>query len=146
MFRSGWRAWCGFWVFGVALAVGCGGGDPQQRILEERARWKVELLDWANQSDGTIVLTVRVSGPPSSSLDRLTFRIVAFDAQEHEVGGQWRTVELSQVPQGAGKDLVFRFDPAGAAVEGLSVSLVERPTAEQLRQIPELAPAGSSAD
>jgi len=122
----------------MALIAGCSPGDPTARVLEQRARWSVELLDWAARDDGAISFSVRVSGPPRSSLEKLTFRVGFYGAGGQPIGTEWRTIDLTQIPRGAPTDMLFVAGPLEQAVEGLAVELVLRPTTEERAHIPEL--------
>ena len=122
----------------AVLAVGCGPSDPRDRVLTERVRWNVDLLDWAEAADGTITLSARVSGPPRSQLDELTVRLLLQDAAGAEVGREWWTIDLSGIQRGGPEDMMLRLAPRQAAVHGIGIDSVPAPTADEQRQIPEL--------
>ena len=125
-------------VLPVSLA-GCGPGDPRERMLEERARWKVTTLSWAMGEDGTIKLNTRVSGPVRSKLERLTVRIVLQDAAGNPVKHEWRTLDLSGIRRGGPEDIPLTLHaPEGASVEGLGIDTVPAPGPEDIPHIEEL--------
>jgi hypothetical protein len=118
--------------------VGCAPREPRERLLEERARWSVTLLSWAQAPDGSLGLSLRVSGPPRSTLDRLTVRFELRDGSGAAVGEAWRTLDLSAVERGGPEDLLLRLPAPDAAVEGIGVDSVLAPSPEQLPRIEEL--------
>jgi hypothetical protein len=124
----------------LAAAAACGPGDPRSRILEERARWNVQLLDWVQTEDGAINLSTRVSGPPNSTLRQLTVSFLLMDAAENTVARRWHTFDLSQVQRGGPKDILVSVSAAEHKVEGVGVSLVLEPTPEDEPHIVELQP------
>jgi hypothetical protein len=127
---------------GLALwvgLVGCSPSDPQARILQERARWKVATLSWAMAEDGAITLSTRVSGPAQSTLERLTVRIVLQDAAGNPVHHEWRTLDLSGIERGGPEDILLRLQaPEGARVDGLGIDTVPAPTPEDIPHLEEL--------
>lgn len=121
-------------------AAACGPGDARSRILEERARWNVQLLDWVQTEDGAINLSTRVSGPPNSALEQLTVSFLLMDAAENTLAREWHTFDLSQVQRGGPKDISVNISAAEHQVEGVGVSLVLEPTPEDEPHIVELQP------
>jgi hypothetical protein len=117
---------------------GCGPSDPLERLVEERARWKVALQDWAMAEDGTITLSARVSGPVQSDLDRLTVRILLQDAAGNTVDREWRTLDLSGVERGGPEDIMIRLDPREGDVEGIGLDTVPVPGPDEIPHIEEL--------
>jgi len=124
----------------LACASACGPSDPRARVLEERARWNVQLLDWVQTEEGAVNLSTRVSGPPNSSLEQLTVSFLMMDAAENTLAREWHTFDLSQIPRGGPKDVIVSVSAAGHAVEGVGVSLVLEPTADDEPHIRELQP------
>ena len=122
----------------IPILGACRPGDPRADALRQRSRFTVELLSWAPRDDGTMSFTVRVSGPPSTSLNSLTFRIAQVDANGDELSSEWRTIDLADVPRGAPKELFYSIDSAGDSVDGLAASIVLNPSDEQIAEIPEL--------
>ena len=119
----------------------CGPSDPHERILEDRARWKVSNLGWAMDDEGAITLNVRVSGPVRSSLDRLTVRILLQDAAGNSVTDEWRTLDLSGIERGGPEDLLLRLQaPEGTSVEGIGIDTVPVPGPDDIPHIEELRP------
>lgn len=124
----------------VALqAAGCGASDPRQEILDQRARWEVRILNWAQEPGGDLNVSTRVSGPPTTRLDRLTVRFSLLDESGAQTGEHWYTYDLARVPRGGPSDILVRIPGGGRRVDGLAVSLVYEPTDEEARRIPELA-------
>ena len=121
-------------------AAACRPPDPRAEVRKQRSRWTVDLLSWVAAEDDQISLTLRLSGPPNSTLKELTFRVSLLDAVDDTLAEIWRTADLSEVARGGPKDMFFTVDPGGHRVEGLAVSLVLNPTPEQELQIKELQP------
>jgi hypothetical protein len=126
-------------LLAAALAAACQPSDPTQKILEERARWDVRVLSWAQEPDGTIKVSTRVSGPPASKLAQLTARVDLLDAADATVGDHWQVFDLAQVPRGGPSDLMVIIPDPGAPVEGLALNLMLEPTEEERGRIVELA-------
>ena len=94
-------------IAGAAL-FGCGASDPADRVLEQRARWTVQALDWVQLEDGAIHVSTRVSGPPNSKLEQLTVLVDLLDPDNGSLGQHWYTFDLTQVPRGGPKDVPVR--------------------------------------
>jgi hypothetical protein len=127
----------------LILLVGfaaCGPTDPHEKILEERALWQVNLLDWVVLDDGTLSLGTRVSGPPSSSLRQLTVRLVLQDASGNAIGHEWHTLDISGIQRGGPEDITLRVPTSLTGVEGIGIDPVLAPTPEEISHISELAP------
>jgi hypothetical protein len=136
--KTPWRVLAAGLVLLVSLA-GCGFGDPRERVLEERARWKVTTLSLAIGEDGTIKLNARVSGPVHSKLERLTVRIVQQDAAGNSVKHEWRTLDLSAIERGGPEDILLTLQaPEGASVDGVGIDTVPAPGPEDIPHIEEL--------
>lgn len=120
------------------LAAGCGPADRRQKILDARARFNVEILNWAQEPAGDLNVSTRVTGPPSSPLEQLTVRFDLLDASGGSVGEHWYTYDLSRVPRGGPSDILVRIPSPGVQVDGLSVSLVYTPNEDEAAQMPEL--------
>jgi hypothetical protein len=132
-----------FCLLAVALlSVACGPSDPKAKLLEERARWDVRILNWAQLEGGAIHVATRVSGPPNSKLSHLTVRMILLDAAETEIGEHWHTYDLSQVPRGGPTDFDVLIPDPGMVVDGMGLSHVIEPTPEQERRIRELQSEG----
>jgi hypothetical protein len=125
-------------LLGVLIGPGCGPSDPHLKILQERARWEVRILSWAQGEQGVINVSTQVSGPPNSNLKQLTVRFDLIGEGEERVGAHWHTYDLAQVPRGGPSDLLVGIPAPGPPVEGLAVSLVLQPTPEEKERIPEL--------
>jgi hypothetical protein len=123
----------------IASLLNCAPSDPRERILQERARWKVSTLDWAMDANGAITLGARVSGPPQSRLEQLTVRVLLQDAAGNPVAHEWRTLDLSGIERGGPEDLLLRLQaPEGATVEGIGIDTVPVPGPDEIPHIVEL--------
>ena len=122
----------------AVLFSACAPADPVARVLEERARWKVEPISWAIVEDGSINLSARISGPVRSELETLTFRIELLDATEDMIDHEWRTVDLAGFERGVSQELMFSLAAREATVDGLRIDPVYDPTPEESRQIKEI--------
>lgn len=131
-------------IAAVALLIGafvtpaCEPVDPKLEIQNDRARWDVRILSWAQGSEGSINVGTQVIGPPNSSLEQLTVRFDLMGDGEARVGTHWHTYDLALVPRGGPSDLLVGIPDPGLPVEGLAVSLVLQPTAAEEERIPEL--------
>jgi hypothetical protein len=125
----------------VALAcmtAGCAPRDQRRSVLEERARWNVQLLSWIPVDESAVTLNIRVSGPPNPGIEKLTYRITLFDEAEQTLFDSWSTLDLTTIKRGGPKDLFTRveFDPEQVA--GVAVDVVYNPTPEEEGHIEEL--------
>lgn len=127
-------------LLAALVAPSCRPSDPELRILQERARWDVRILSWAQGEGGRILAGTQVSGPPNSGLKQLTVRFDLMGPSGARVGTHWHTYDLAQVPRGGPSDLTVGIPDPGVPVEGLAVSLVLQPSAEEKARIPELGP------
>ena len=117
---------------------GCNPGDPRTDVLKQRARWTVELTSWIPKDDGNVSVGVRLSGPPTTTLEKLTFRISQLDVNEQTLSDTWQTIDTADVPRGGPKEMIFTLPAAGAAVEGMALALVLSPSPEDEQHIAEL--------
>jgi hypothetical protein len=120
------------------MLAGCSPSDPRAGILEERARWDVRLLNWAQDAEGSINISTRVSGPPNSELEKLTVRVKLLDADDSTVDSIWHTYDLEQVPRGGPSDLFIRIPRASQSITGLALDMVLMPSPEEQARIVEL--------
>lgn len=127
----------------VLVGSGCGQSDPEQKILDERARWEVRVLNWAQEPGGPINISTRVSGPPASKIKHFTVRVDLLDADEQKLGEHWHTFDLAQVPRGGPSDLFVRIPDPGWPVENLALNLMLEPAPEERSRLRELAPAAN---
>ena len=119
-------------------AAGCSSSDSRREILDQRARWDVRILNWAQEPGGDLNVSTRISGPPNSRLSQLTVRFTLLDAGGGTVAQFWHTYDLSRVPRGGPGDFLVRI-PAGArSIDGLAVGLVCEPTDAEAAHMPEL--------
>ena len=124
----------------ILWTAGCGDSDPEQKILDERARWEVRVLNWAQEPGGPINISTRVSGPPASRIGQLTVRFDLLDADEEKLGEHWNTFDLAQAPRGGPSDLLVRIPDPGRPVENLALNLMLEPTAAERSRLVELKP------
>lgn len=123
----------------LAIGVpGCRPTDPKEKILKQRARWDVQLLSWAQGDDGSIRMTTRLSGPPSSSIESLTVRIDLLDAAGQTLKQAWHTFDLKPIARGGPMDVTVLLAAEGLAVEGIGIHRVLEPSPEEERHIHEL--------
>ena len=125
-------------LIGIGCFAACQPSDPRIAILEQRARWNVELLSWAVDEGGVMSVSTRVSGPPNSNLEQLTFRLDLFDPEQNVLSEVWRTIDLRKAPQGAPTEYLLRVPTEGQTVDALTLSQVLQPTPEQEPHIAEL--------
>ena len=121
------------------LAAGCGPSDPRAKVLQQRARWKVTLLSFSQQPQtGTILLSTRLSGPPNSTLQRLTVRIQLSDGDGIVVDRVWHTFDLADVQRGGPADRTVRIPDVPHEIDGAGVDMVLDPSPEEQARIAEL--------
>jgi hypothetical protein len=118
--------------------VGCGLGDPRRDVLEERARWNLQLLSWIPVEDSAVTLNIRVSGPPNAGIEKLSYRVILFDQAEQTLSTTWLTLDLTEIKRGGPKDLFRRVEAETDQVAGVAVDVVYSPTPEQEQFIEEL--------
>jgi hypothetical protein len=126
----------------LLVAVNCSSGSAELKILEQRERWSVQLLSWAESADGGINIATRVAGPPNSPLAQLTVAIVLQDGEGRTVERVWHTFDLSEVPRGGPSDLMIHLpasDGRQGTIEGIGIDGVFEPKPEDRPHIPELA-------
>jgi hypothetical protein len=122
----------------LALTAACAPADPRAMMLEERLRWDVTVLNWAQDEEGSINISTRVSGPPNSKLTHLTVRVDFLDADDNKVADHWHTYDLKQVPRGGPADLYIRVPQASNAIVGLSLDMLYEPSAAEQERMAEL--------
>jgi hypothetical protein len=128
-------------ICAILGAAGCGESDPRARVLEERERWQVDLASWATGDDGSIRITLQVSGPVQSFLETLSVRLQFIDAAENPYHTHWEVLDLSRVQRGTPTEFRIILDALEQAPEGIAVSMVPRPGPEDEPHIAELAGA-----
>jgi hypothetical protein len=131
-------------VTAIALAsvAGCGASDPRTAVLEDRALYSVALTSWADRGDGTLVASVRISGPVHSKLRELTFEVQGRDAQNEIVLSEWVTVDLSEMVRGTPLEQSLILETYGLPLEGLAIDLHPNPDPEALTELEELREVG----
>jgi hypothetical protein len=126
-------------AFGALVTAGCGPGDPREAVLKERARWHVELSDWLQTDDG-LRATVRIWGPPKSSIDKLSVKLMLADEAGETVAQVWQTFDLTRSERGAPTDYPVSIKrPDLPKIDGVGLDTVAVPSAEDEAQIAELA-------
>ncbi len=140
--RAGGRA-AGRWV-GLLAALtivlsgaGCGPQDPRQAVLDERARWSVELTGFIQTAD-TVQATLRLSGPVNAKLRTLTVRIELIDGAEQRIAEVWEPLDVSGIQRGTPTELRVRLAGPYPEVAGMWAEVVADPTPEQQARIVEL--------
>jgi hypothetical protein len=124
----------------ASFLVGCQPSDPREKVLKQRSRWDVQLLSWIQGDDGSIRMTTRLSGPPSSSIADLTVRIDLLDATEQTVKQVWHTFDLAPIARGGPKDVTVLLAAEGLAIEGIGIHRVLEPGPDDEPHIRELQP------
>jgi hypothetical protein len=124
----------------LALMSGCAPADPRMKILEERLHWDVTVLNWAQDNEGSINISTRISGPPSSALSHLTVRVDFLDAGDSKIAEHWHTFDLKQVPRGGPADLYIRVPQASGAIVGLTLDMLFEPSQAEQERMVELNP------
>jgi hypothetical protein len=127
----------------LLLLSGCAPSDPAAEIRAERARWSVLALEWVRTADGSIQISTRVSGPPNSTIGRLTVRVDLLDTAGETLRSDWHAFDLNDIPRGGPADRPIRLEPLDG-VEGVSIDLMGNPTEDEIPHITELADAGSA--
>ncbi len=122
----------------IAALAGCASSDPLGDRIEHRALYGVTLQSWAEKPDGTIVASVRVSGPVNRELDRLTVEFVRSRDDGSKIGSDWVTLDLSRMERGAPIDTTVVLPPGAESAAGLGVDLHRQPTKADIAHIPEL--------
>jgi hypothetical protein len=122
----------------LLLAAACVPTDPTASAMAQRARWNVTLLSWSQATDGTLTLSVRLSGPPRSDLDALTVRVLLSDESGAEVQRFWHTLDLSGIERGGPADRLIRAGSVPLETAGAGIDQVLAPTEEELPHIVEL--------
>jgi capsular exopolysaccharide synthesis family protein len=125
-------------AFGLAVLSGCQTADERTALLEDRAQYSVALTSWADRGDGTLVASVRITGPVRSELEILTFEIQGRDGQDSIIMSQWATVDLSEMLRGTPIEKTLILDSDGLPLEGLAVDLHSDPAPEVLSKLKEL--------
>ena len=126
----------------LGVIVGCGGGDPREAVLAERLKWNVNIKSWTVSSEtGRLMLSVGVSGPPSSRLDHLSFKTTVIDAAQNPLREDWHVLDLSEFPRGTPRDTTLTVEPIEGA-EGFQFDIVAVPTAADETHIRELQGLG----
>lgn len=127
----------------VLAATACASDDSRASVLQERARWTVQVLDMTQSSDGAVGVSTRLSGPTNSSLPTLTVRFRLTDAAEATIGEVWHTFDLGDIERGGPADKYVRIPGIGAEVSGVGVELVPYPDDAEALHIEELRESGA---
>ena len=110
-------------VLWAAVLSACGGGDPTQALIENRAQHAVELLSWADRDDGSIAVTLRIQGPVHSKINQLTVEIQGRDATDAVTLSEWVSLDLSGMERGTPFEQTLVIEPGGADVDGLALDM-----------------------
>lgn len=125
-------------ALGVFLLPGCGTGDDRASVLKERTRYGVGLQSWADRGDGTLIVTLTITGPAHPKLDRLTVEIRRYGAGERDQGSEWVTLDLSDMTLGAAIERSVTIPSGEDPTESLAVLLHPDPAGEVLPHLREL--------
>ena len=127
-------------VLVLSVLVGCGPSDPQERILAQRALWKVDLLSFLVREDGKVSAQFRLTGPVKSNIERLTVRIEQLDPSGEVLAVSWNAFDISDVSRGGPVDqyLVLNAPSGGEEVDSLRVDPMWVPELSDMPHIPEL--------
>jgi len=128
----------GLCCLGAVLTLGCSPKDPRAEIIEQRARWQVQLLSFAQNPAGAVTLSTRISGPPNSTLSQMTVFFELKDAAGQQLGKRWHSFDLTDVPRGGPRDLLVSLPDPGGVVETVGIGMAVNPTPEEESNIPEL--------
>lgn len=133
-------------VVAVALlhAPACGPKDPVVDVLEERSRWKVEMLSSVFREDGSSLSTFRLSGPVHRKLDALTIRIDLLDGNGDRLASRWHTFDLTGIDLGTPTEQAVALAAHDPMPEGITFSPVLSPTEDEKRHLVELQGLGGS--
>lgn len=127
----------------VLAATSCTSDDSRASVLQERARWTVQVLGMTQSSDGAVGVSTRLSGPTNSSLSTLTVRFRLTDATEATIGEVWHTFDLGDIERGGPADKYVRIPGIAAEVSGVGVELVPYPDDAEVLHIEELRELGA---
>jgi hypothetical protein len=127
-------------AIGLLLAcLGCAGSDPVDKVLKQRARWKVELLSFTVLEDGRSRASFRLSGPVKNELETLTVRLDMVDVNEEVIQTVWHSFDVSDIQRGVPTERSVNLPPTDVPVEGIGMDAVLQPSEDDFRHIPELA-------
>lgn len=127
-------------LFLAMLLSACGGGDPVERVLAERAEWRVTLTGWL-QTESEIQATVRVTAPSKAKLDRLSLKLRMLDAAGGVLRDVWQSIDVSELRRGSTGERILRVAQADP-VEGLALLLEPNPSGEDRARLVELQGLG----
>lgn len=115
----------------LVAGVACSNKSPEEKVLAERARWEVLLLNYF-QDEATLEVTMstRVSGPRDSSLTTLTVEFLLEGEGGTSLPSIWHSYDLTKVENGGPLDITVR-KPAGSVVGGLGVVAPSLPVAAE---------------
>ncbi len=133
------RTWLGIALLAVVLAApACSPEDPVEEVLEQRARWKVEMLSSVFREDGSSLSTFRLSGPVNRKLDALTIRVDLLDGNGDRLDSAWHTFDLKGIERGTPTEKTVALPAHDPMPEGITFSPVLAPTEEDRRHLVEL--------
>ena len=126
-------------VVAASTLAGCAPSDPRAKILEQRAQWSVEPLDWATTPENAVQMTVRVTAPArGSDLDRLTFRIDLVGDTGAVADSEWKTIDLTELGARGSKEYMLRLARREFTIVEVRVDPVATPTPDDEQHIDEL--------
>ncbi|MDH3627662.1 MAG: hypothetical protein OEV00_15710 [Acidobacteriota bacterium] len=122
----------------IPCLTGCGPSDPVADVLAQRARWEVIPQNWVQDDAGTVSVSVRLAGPPKSTLGSLTVRVAVADAAGSPAGEYWHTFDLAGIERGGPVDRLIRLRDV-PVIEELDIDPIYAPTEDQYTHIQELS-------
>lgn len=125
-------------LFCLSGMLSCQERGGQALILEERSRYSVELLSWADRGDGTLAATLRITGPVHSSLQVLTVEIRRNGPGEVHQGSDWISLDLSEMVMGTALEKTIFLPSGTVSPDSLGVKLHLEPSPEVLPRLKEL--------
>lgn len=133
-----------FRLLGIILATsvilaGCSSKSPEQKVLDARSLWKVEIVDSIEHEDGSLSAQFRLSGPVKNELETLTVRIEMLGVDDRVLQTLWHPFDVAGVERGITVERVVRLPATSEPIGNLAVDPVRSPTPDQIPNIPELA-------
>ena len=128
-------------ILSLAVLTACGGGDPTQALIENRAQHVAELLSWAERDDGAIAVTLRIQGPVHSKIKQLTVELQGRDATDAVTLSEWVSLDLAGMERGTPFERTIVIEPGDADVDGLALDMHLDAPPEIRANLPELSEA-----
>lgn len=126
-------------VTALVVLAACSIKSPQQKVLDARALWKVEIIDSIEHEDGSLSAQFRLSGPVKNELEALTVKIELLGTDDSVLQTVWHSFDIAGVDRGVTVERIVRLPATAAPIGNLAVDPIRNPTADQIANIPELA-------